>query len=447
MPKSAADRIAFPLLAALLVVAFTFGGGGARYALSNLVVQLAALGVAAVRYESFVRFLREAPLALRGLVAATFMLPILQVLPLPEPVWTALPGREAVIASLDAAADRGGWMSLSVDPRRTLLALTALVTPFAVLVAGWSLPRNRLIDLGWLVVALGVVTVLLGAVQIGTASEASTLYGSRAPGKILLGTFANRNTTGLFLGFALGFAALLPAPRAHPAVLFVRLAVCALLFLAVALTQSRTALVIALLPLLLGAARGLSAILRRQQDTPVPSKVLAGFGALALVVAGGGVALIAGTERVEAVLARFEAKDDPRRFIWEDAVYSAGKYWPAGAGMGVFDEIYQVDESLENLTLRRPGRAHNDYIELTIEAGAAGLILAASWIALIGWLAWRARSTPQRWAAWGAAAVPLAIAAQSVTDYPLRNQTVLAMTGFALLLLARCATDRRSAQQ
>lgn len=33
---------------------------------------------------------------------------------------------------------------------------------------------------------------------------------------------------------------------------------------------------------------------------------------------------------------------------------------------------------------------------------------------------------------------------QSVTDYPLRNQTVLAMAGFALLLLARTATETRS---
>jgi hypothetical protein len=34
---------------------------------------------------------------------------------------------------------------------------------------------------------------------------------------------------------------------------------------------------------------------------------------------------------------------------------------------------------------------------------------------------------------------------QSITDYPLRNQTILAFAGFALLLLARIATDRRRA--
>ena len=33
---------------------------------------------------------------------------------------------------------------------------------------------------------------------------------------------------------------------------------------------------------------------------------------------------------------------------------------------------------------------------------------------------------------------------QSVTDYPLRNQTILAFAAFALLLLVRVATEDRS---
>jgi hypothetical protein len=35
---------------------------------------------------------------------------------------------------------------------------------------------------------------------------------------------------------------------------------------------------------------------------------------------------------------------------------------------------------------------------------------------------------------------------QSVTDYPLRSQTILAFAGFALLLLARIAADQRRAR-
>jgi hypothetical protein len=37
------------------------------------------------------------------------------------------------------------------------------------------------------------------------------------------------------------------------------------------------------------------------------------------------------------------------------------------------------------------------------------------------------------------------IGPQSITDYPLRNQTMLALAAFALLLLTRIATGRKDA--
>lgn len=440
MDTRVVNRLAFPLTVALLLVAFIFGGGGQAFGLANLVVQLAALGVLAVCYDEMLRFWREAPLTLRGLIAASLMLPILQLIPLPETVWTTLPGRETVSRSLELTGG-GGWLPLSVDPLRTLLALTALITPLAALLAGWKLPRERLADLGWVVVGMGIVTMLLGTMQLSNPSQDVTLYGAREPGKFVLGTFANRNSTGLFLTFAIGLAALLPAPRPHPIVLPARVAICVLLTIVVALTQSRTALVLALLPLSLGGMRGLSAMLKVWGGASASRALMIGLGALALAGIGGAAVLVASSDRVEATLERFEAKDDARRYIWDDAIYSAGKYWPAGAGMGVFDEVFQVDESLENLTMRRAGRAHNDYIELTIEAGASGLIIAGLWLALVIWLSWQARRSAWRWAGWSASAFLIAIALQSITDYPLRNQTILAMAGYALLLLTRIATD------
>ena len=434
MTTNAADRLPFMLLAALLVAAFAFGGGGIGSPLGNLAVQLAALAALAFQREGFVRFWREAPLGLRILVALSLALPLAQIIPLPPSLWESLPGRDLVSVSLEQTGAQAGWMPFSLDPRRTLLAASALVTPLAVLCVGWSLPRDRLIDLGWGVVALGLVTVLLGAAQLGGGGEGATLYGTRRPGEMLLGTFKNRNPAGLFLTFTLGLAALLPAPRPHPAVLPVRLAICALLLLAVALTQSRTALVLAAIPVLLGVLRALATLMPERAGARA---AMIGLGAVVLVGLGTGALVVAAPGRIGATLERFEAKDDPRRFIWDDAVYTAQRHWPAGAGIGTFDTLSQVDESLENLTLRRAGRAHNDYIEITIEAGAPGLALAALWLALVGRLSWRARGTPGRWTAWAGSAFLLGIALQSITDYPLRNQTILALAGLALLLLIR----------
>lgn len=447
MINHAADRLPLMLLAALLLAAFAFGGGGFGAPLGNLTVQLIALGVLAAKQASFAAFWRESPFLLRLMIVASLALPILQIIPLPESVWSALPGRALVASAFDQAGQSGGWATYSVEPIRTLLALTALVTPLAVIWAGWTLPRDRLIDLGWLVVACGIVTVLIGTVQLSVPSESATLYGSREPGSILLGTFANRNSTGLFLTFALGLAALLPAPRPHPAVLPARLAVCALLLVAVVLTKSRTAIVLALLPVALGLIRALGATLAaRNKDRAARRWLMIGLGALALVlVVGVGGLVVTAPGRIGDALERFEAKDDARRLVWEDAVYSADRYWPAGAGMGTYNELSDVDESLENVTLRRPGRVHNDYIELAIEAGAPGLALAAMWAVLVVWLTWRARGSAMRWAGWAGSAFILAIALQSITDYPLRNQTILALAGFALLLLARFAVpDERA---
>ncbi len=72
------------------------------------------------------------------------------------------------------------------------------------------------------------------------------------------------------------------------------------------------------------------------------------------------------------------------------------------------------------------------------------MALAACWLVLIAWLSWRTRSAPLRWAAWSGSAFLLAIALQSITDYPLRSQTILAFAGFALLLLTRIAAKPKA---
>ncbi len=446
MKQERADQVRAAALAFLLLTAFVFGGGGSRYGLANLTVQLCALVLLAAHPTSFARFWKDAPLGLRVLTAASVAMPLLQIVPLPPSWWGALPGRDLVGRSLELV-DTSAWMTMSLDPRRTLLALTALIVPLAVLAAGWSLPRQRLVQLGWLVVGLGIVTTVIGALQASSGNPALYLFPARNVGDYMVGTFANRNSTALLLVFALTLVAVLPPPRPHPLVLPVRIGLAVLLIAAIVLTQSRTGLVLAALPLGLWA---LHAILqagrsRGRAHGPVRGKgaVLLGVATLALVVGGVATASIQTLGRVSETLARFEAKDNPRRYIWDDASYSVARYWPAGAGMGTFDEVFQVDESLENMTVRRAGRAHNDYIEIAIEAGLAGLILAAAWIIMLAWLAWLARRSPQRWTAWGGGTFLLAVVLQSITDYPLRSMTLLALSGFALLLLARGASDRQ----
>lgn len=450
MNRPAADRIGFIALFVLLMIAFGFGGGGSVYGLANLVVQIAALLVLALRGNAVGRFWRESPLFLRILIVLAVLLPLAQIVPLPESVWPALPGHDLVARSFEAAGT-GGWMTWSVNPLRTALALTALVTPLAVIMAGWTLPRHHLFTIGWLIVALGLITTLMGVVQLNPTGANFALYPAREPGAFLVGTFANRNSTALFLGFCLTLACLLPAPKPHPMVIWVRLGVASMLLVAIVLTKSRTGLALAVIPLGLAGLRSLVWMLQHRSagagQRRGVSPILLALGVIALGATVFGGLVIAAPGRIGATLERFQAKDDPRRFIWEDAAFTTQRYWPAGAGMGAFDDVFQIDESLEYVTLRTAGRAHNDYLELAIEAGLPGLALAAAWIVAGFAMAWRSRRSQIAWAGWAGGAFLLAIALQSITDYPLRNQTILAFAGYALLLLARTASDRGEQRQ
>lgn len=434
-----------PLLATclLVMIAFAFGGGGVRYGLANLVVQLSALAILAFHREAFVGFWKNSPIALRALTAGSLLLPALFLIPLPDSLWSGLPGRDLVATSLDLVDGRG-WRALSVDPARTLVALTGLIVPLAILTVGWSIPRRHLMTVGWVVVALGLACFLLGVLQVLSGGTTAVIYPERGPTGLLYGTFANRNSTGVFLVAALTLAALLPLPlaRPHPAALPVRLAICALLLLAIVLTRSRTAFVLAAIPIALGLARAFWASRENRGGNRSRTGSLAVFGSIFLALAALASVVAVAPGRIGDTLERFEATDDARVYIWEDAAYSADRYWPVGAGMGTFDEVFQVDESLEFLTKRRAGRAHNDYIELAIEAGIPGLAIATGWLLLVGWLSWKAGRSQFRWPAWACGAILLAIALQSITDYPLRNQTMLAVAAFALLLLVRVASAR-----
>ena len=110
--------------------------------------------------------------------------------------------------------------------------------------------------------------------------------------------------------------------------------------------------------------------------------------------------------------------------------------------MGAFDEVFQTDEALENLTIKTAGRAHNDYLELAIEGGLPAIVLLLGWIIYCGQRSWTVRHSPDRWTAWAGASVLTVIALQSVTDYPLRNLAMLTLAALALVALMRPQEER-----
>ena len=427
-------------LAALLAAAVLIGGGGVAYGFFNFAVQLLALAILASHREQFFTFWRDAPLVLRALAAATIAVPLAALIPLPPELWTQMPGRELAAEAFDAAGG-AGWHPLSLDPGRTLVALLGLIVPLTTLALGWNLPRRDLVWLGWLTVALGFANFLLGVPQVLSGGEWGLIYPENPMPGVLFGSFANRNSTGIFLVASLILLMLLPPLRPLPGLAWLRMGGAAVLATAVVLTGSRSAIALAAAALLVGMFGWLQS---RRQGAIRPQTLILG----AVSVAAMGMASVAALpgSRAEVALDRFALTGDARAYIWEDAGFSARRYWPVGAGMGTFDEVFQADESLENLTERRAGRAHNDYLEAAVEAGLPGLLVVAGWLALIARRSIAACGTPDRKGAWAGSAVLLALALQSLVDYPLRNQALLALAALALVLLMRFGTSGERGQ-
>src|SRR3546814_75718 len=240
-------------------------------------------------------------------------------------------------------------------------------------------------------VALGIVNFLMGVPQVLSNGEWGLIYPENPMPGVLFGSFANRNSTGLFLVACVILLMQLPRLRSQSWFAGLRVGGIVMLAIGVVLTGSRSAMALAAIALLLGLPIWLHS--RRRGAVRPRMLILGAVGLAAMGLAA--VAVLPGS-RAELSFDRFALTGDARAYIWEDAAYSARRYWPLGAGMGTFDEVFQADESLENLTQRRAGRAHNDYLEVAVEAGLPGLLLIAGWLAMIGWRSFAARRRTDR---------------------------------------------------
>lgn len=431
----------------LLAVACLFGGGGAAYGISNLAVQIVAFAALSLNGNAVWQFMRQGPRSLVVLVACTLLLPLIQLLPLPPDIWHDLPGRKLITDALGASAD-DTWRPLTVNTARTFVAFTGLIAPITVIIFGWRSSHDALQRVVAATVGIGFVSVVLGTFQVFGQNKFGLLYPETEMPGVLFGLFANRNSTAVFLVSCLLLLGALPPYRLLSPRWLAKLVAAVMLVTGVILTQSRTGLVLLSLPLGFLLLQSFGKWRERDSRTGSNNMALkATIAAVAIAVIGAGAIATLPGSRLEIVLARFEKSGEQRPAIWEDARFAAERYWPAGAGMGTFDEVFQIDESLENISPRRAGRAHNDYIELAIEAGPFGLLIALAWAIWTLCSVWRSLSLPgpNRWPALACAGVLLAVALQSLLDYPLRNQTMLCLTALAVVILARQGHPARRA--
>jgi hypothetical protein len=124
-------------------------------------------------------------------------------------------------------------------------------------------------------------------------------------------------------------------------------------------------------------------------------------------------------------------------------IEAARAYMPLGSGLGTFVPVYAMFEKPQDAADTYVNRAHNDFLEVWLEAGVLGVALGGLFVI---WLVRRSveiwRSAPAPGASqldWhlvrAATIVPALLLAHSLVEFPVRTGAIMAVMVFACALL------------
>lgn len=376
----------------------------------------------------------DAARQVRAIGFLAMLLALLQLVPLPAPIWTSLPGREPIARGYELLGMQVPWHALTLTPDQTVFAIIAVIPAIAVVAATLRASR-RAVDLALaLVVAFGLVSMLLGLYEVMTGNYPYEITNRGQPS----GFFSNSNHYATLMAVGLPICAALfarvrvrvgnPNIRVGAQVMLVSAAL-ALLF-GLIVSGSRAGYILGVV----GIGASVPLVMLGREGTLAKGLVrLALLGALLL-----GVALIG------AILLDFMgAAGSGSRLIERSTMLktgwpAVGTYFPFGSGLGSFTTVYPQFEDADRVTTVFVNHAHNDFAELLIETGLAGVL-----IALLFFL-WYARRTIALWSTPGTGRITgrlgtigvLLIMLHSLVDYPARTIAVMSLLGFFIALMA-----------
>jgi O-antigen ligase len=443
----------FWLLSGFLLLVFLTGGSARIDVQSLIILHPAAMLACACALIT----LRRSHFSGRKWVAIGFaaicLLPVLHIIPLPSAIWQNLPGREMQV-EIDTVMKMGDvWRPISLTPDNTLHALASLSVPLAVFLLGVQLNRDDLFRLLPVLIALGAISGLFGLFQLaGSAKGPLYLYRITNEGAAV-GLFANRNHAATLLACLFPLLACfastgLTAPNKPHMRAILAMAIAIILVPLILVTGSRSGLVVAVIgiaaaPFLYAkptAGRPVRTGKSRFQFKPVP--ILAGLALICLVF------LSVVFSRATAFTRLFNESDFEagRAEFWAASANIAAKYFPLGSGAGSFVEAYQIDEPSNLLYASYLNHAHNDYLEIVMTMGLAGIMLilaAVIGFAIVGWRVWSSANRASRAIriAKTASIGLLIIALASFTDYPVRTPNMMAVVVLFVLWLTEWQRD------
>lgn len=373
------------------------------------------------------------------LLIASLALVLMQVVPLPPDVWQMMPARAALAEGMAVSGGEQAWRTWSIAPSATINAAGSLLVPATTLFLIVGLKPSERSLLPSLFLSMAATSMLAGLMQLSGVGLKNPLI-NQAPGQIS-GMFANRNHLALLLA-----AGCLLVPvwtfldnRQTKWRVPVALGLALLFPLTIVASGSRAGALLGILALGLGpilARHQIKKALQRYPRWAFPALVsafLVTVGCFVLVSVGAGRAL-----SIDRVIENDPGQDMRARGL--PTVLNMGKeHFFTGSGFGSFDPIFRMYEPFSLLKPTYFNHAHNDWLEVFLDAGVPGLVLIGAALLWWGWASVRVWCTERR--SHGplprlGSAILLFIFIASIFDYPARTPLIMAILVIAGLWLS-----------
>lgn len=441
-PSFSRPSLSFVVFCALLATLWIAGGASRADALGQVVVRGAAwllLIVAALFGE------RPSPAGARPifvLLAAATGLALVQLVPLPPAIWQALPGRAALAEAATISDQAQPWRCWSIVPSATFNAASSLIVPLATLLFLVGLNEAERSWLPGLILALITTSSFVGLLQFSGAGFNNPLINDTIGQPS--GTFANRNHLALFLAIGCLLAPLWAFSGERRAGWRgpVSFGLVLLFVLVIVAIGSRAGLLLGALALALGLLLVRHDIRRELNRAPrwvFPLLIAALLGVIGLFVL-----LSIAADRADTINRALSLNpgEDLRRRGLPTVLAMIRMYFPMGSGLGGFDPIFRMHEPFNLLQPTYFNHAHNDLLEVVLDAGLPGLGL------LLGSLGWWAVASVRAWSGGDGvrhalpklgSAIILLIVVASAFDYPARTPMMMAIIVVAAVWLAGAA--------
>lgn len=428
--------VASALLCAYLTLCLVLGGASAAGLWSNLLLQL--LAVAMIFIALIVRPSQSPTRAgtrLMVLLGLVFGVVAVQLLPLPPALWTLLPGREPVAEGFRLLNQPLPWLPISLAPHDTITSALWLLPAVAVLL--WVL-RHPVKEtwLAWVLVAMVVLSVLIGAMQITGGDDSPWYFYDVTNYGVTVGFFANANHLATLLLATVPFLGALYLTLRGSGRLRQKTAGLAVIlggFYAVVIVGLGINGSLAGLGLMVPVTGATVLLLLR--DRKLPGWALA---LLLLFTAASVAAVFSGRFDNNLISEEAQSSTFSRYTTFTVSLDAAKDHLPFGSGVGTFQAIYRTYEDPERVTSMYMNHVHSDWIELFLETGLLGLSVI---FLFLGWWGRRAvaiwRAPEPDYFGRAASIATAAIIAHSLVDYPLRTVAISAIFAACCALMAR----------